>query len=127
MLNPLPFPLGDPNRMAINPDLLGEEGVEIVRGGVIINKIFNLFARYVQKVHLNEFIRKCLHYNPGRSYLDIIGPNDIAYIIFLIKNSKDMRDQDIKNARVGGTSYWQSREEIVTIIHKWKWPEENSG
>jgi hypothetical protein len=28
-----------------------------------------------------------------------------------------------KRARVGGTGYWQSREEIATIVHKWKWPD----
>ncbi len=30
------------------------------------------------------------------------------------------------NARVGGTGYWKSSEEIETIVYKWKWPEENS-
>jgi hypothetical protein len=29
-------------------------------------------------------------------------------------------------ARVGGTGYGKSREEIKTIVYKWKWPEENS-
>ncbi len=123
-LNWLILETGDPERMVINPDLLGE-GVKIVWGGVILNQIFDLFAQYVQKVHLDDFIHKCLHYAPGRSYLDIIGQNDIAYIISLIKNRKDMWDQD-KNVRVRGTGYWQSREEIATIVHKWKWPEENS-
>jgi hypothetical protein len=28
-----------------------------------------------------------------------------------------------KNARVGGIGYGQSREEIKTIVYKWKWPE----
>jgi hypothetical protein len=32
-----------------------------------------------------------------------------------------------KNARVGGTNYWQSREEIATIIHKWKWQKRTQG
>ena len=99
-LNCFVLETGDSDRMPINPDLLGE-GMEIVQGGVIINKIFNLFARYVQKVHLNEFIRKCLHYNPGRSYLDIIGPNDITYIVSLNTNSKDKWDQDIRMQELG--------------------------
>ncbi len=30
------------------------------------------------------------------SYIDIIGPNDIAYVIAVFKNSKDMWDQDIQ-------------------------------
>jgi len=34
--------------------------------------------------------------NKGTSFLDIIGPNDIAYVIAVFKNSKDMWDQDIR-------------------------------
>jgi hypothetical protein len=30
------------------------------------------------------------------------------------------------NARVEGRGYGKSREEIETIVYKWKWPEENS-
>jgi hypothetical protein len=32
-----------------------------------------------------------------------------------------------ENARVGGTGYRQSREEIATIVHKWKWPDRTQG
>ncbi len=63
-----------------NPDLLGE-GVKIEQGSNILNQNFNLLARYEQKVHSDEFIRKCLCYAPGRSYLDVIGPGDITYIV----------------------------------------------
>ncbi len=31
------------------------------------------------------------------------------------------------NERVGATGYGKSREEIETIVYKWKWPEENSS
>ncbi len=51
---------GDPERMAFDPDLLGE-GVKIEQGSNKLNQIFNLFARYVRKVHSDEFIPKCLH------------------------------------------------------------------
>jgi hypothetical protein len=46
-------------------------------------------------VHSDEFIRKAMKINKG-SYIDIIGPNDIAYVIAVFKNSKDMWDQDIQ-------------------------------
>jgi hypothetical protein len=35
-------------------------------------------------------------YNAGRSFLNIIGPSDITYIVSTIKNSKGMWDQDIR-------------------------------
>ncbi len=47
-------------------------------------------------MHSDEFILKCLRYTPGRSYPDVIGPGDIAYIVSIIKNSKDMWDHDLR-------------------------------
>jgi hypothetical protein len=47
-------------------------------------------------VHSDEFICKCLCYAPGRKYLDVIGPGDIAYIVSIIKDSNDMWDQDLR-------------------------------
>ncbi len=40
-------------------------------------------------------------YNAGRSFLDIIGPSDIAYIVSIIKISKGMWDQDIRMQELG--------------------------
>ncbi len=42
-----------------------------------------------------------MHYNAGRSFLDIIGPSDIGYILSIIKNSKGMWDQDIQMQELG--------------------------
>jgi hypothetical protein len=86
--------------MAFDPDLLGE-GVKIEQGRDLLNQIFHLFARYVRKVHSDECICKCLCYAAGRSFLDVIGPGDIAYIVLIIKNSKDMWDQDLRMQELG--------------------------
>jgi hypothetical protein len=77
-----------------DPDLLGEM-VKIEQGSNLLHQIFNLIARYVRKVHSDEHIHKVIRYSTGRSFLDIIGPSDIAYIVSIIKNSKGMWDQDI--------------------------------
>jgi hypothetical protein len=108
-----------------DPDLL-EEMVKIEQGSNLLNHIFNLIVRYVRKVHSDEHIHKVLHYSAGRSFLDVIGPSDIAYIVSIIKNSKDIWDQDIQMQELGGRGYGKSREEIETIVYKRKWPEENS-
>ncbi len=93
MTNNLFFLLtGDPRRETLDPDLLGEI-VKIEQGSNLLNQIFNLFARYVRKVHSDKHICKVLmRYNAGRSFLDIIGPSDIAYIVSIMKNSKGMWD-----------------------------------
>jgi hypothetical protein len=85
---------GDPGREMLDPNLLGEI-VKIEGGSDLIDQIFNLIARYVWKVYSDEHICKVICYNAGRSFLDIIGPSDIAYIVSIIKNSKGMWDQDI--------------------------------
>jgi hypothetical protein len=42
-----------------------------------------------------------MRYNDGRSFLDIIGPSDIVYIVSIIKNSRGMWDQDIQMQDLG--------------------------
>jgi hypothetical protein len=50
--------------------------------------IFDFFARYVRKVHSDRHIKNTLSLSPGMSFLEMIGPSDIAYIITVLKNSK---------------------------------------
>jgi hypothetical protein len=85
---------GDPGRETLDPNLL-KEMVKIEQGSNLLNQIFNLIARYVRKVHSDEHIHKLIRYSAGRSFLNIIGPSDIAHIVSMIKNSKGMWDQDI--------------------------------
>ncbi len=68
---------GDPGRETLHPDLLGKM-VKIEWGSDLLSWIFNLIAKYVWKVHSDEHIRKVIRYNAGRSFLNIIGPSDIA-------------------------------------------------
>jgi hypothetical protein len=83
-----------------DPDLLGEM-VKIDQGSNLLNQIFNFIVRYVRKVHSDEHIHKVICYSAGRSFLDVIGSSDIAYIVLIIKNSKDMWDQDIQMQELG--------------------------
>jgi len=46
-------------------------------------------------VQSDVFIRKALKDKPGTSFTDIVGPNDIAYVIAIFKNGKNMWDQVI--------------------------------
>ncbi len=42
-----------------------------------------------------------MRYNAGRSFLDIIGPSDIAYVVSIMKNSKGIWEQDIRMQELG--------------------------
>jgi hypothetical protein len=91
---------GDPNRENINPDKLGT--LDITGADEADNHgLFDFFARYVRKVHSDEFIRKTLKLGKGTSFIDVIGPNDIAYVIAVFKNSQEMWDQDIRMRESG--------------------------
>ncbi len=114
---------GVPGRETLDLDLLGEM-VKIERGSNLLDQIFDLIARHVWKAHSDEHIHKVIRYSAGRSFLNIIGPSDIAYIVSIIK--KGHVGSGHTSARAGGRVYGKSREEIETIVYKWKWPEENS-
>jgi len=86
---------GDSNRENISPDELGT--LDITGADEADNHgLFDFFARYVRKVHSDEFIRKTLKLGKGTSFIDVIGPNDIAYVIAVFKNSQEMWDQVIR-------------------------------
>ncbi len=75
--------------------------MKIEQGSDLLDQILNLIARYVWKVHADEHICRAIRNSAGRSFLDVIGPSDIAYIISMIKNSKGMWDQDIRVQELG--------------------------
>ena len=86
---------GDPNRENINPDELGT--LDITGAEEADNHgLFDFFACCVRKVHSDDFIRKTLKLGKGTSFIDVLGPNNIAYVIAVFKNSQEMWDQDIQ-------------------------------
>jgi hypothetical protein len=98
-----------------DPDLLGEM-VKIEQGSNLLNQIFNLIARYVWKVHSGEHIRKCLRFSAGRRFLDVIGPGDIAYIVLIIKNSKDIWDQDLQMQEMGAQAMGNPEKKLKPLF-----------
>ena len=74
--------------MAENPDLEGEE-------------IYDFLGRYVRRVHSDDFIRRTLKSYPESSFVDVMTPSDIAYVIAIIKNSGEMWDQNVRMKEMG--------------------------
>ena len=58
--------------------------------------VYDFLARYVRKLHSDRYIKKTLADNPGKSFLAVIGPSDVAYVISLLKNSIDVWKYDIE-------------------------------
>ncbi len=106
---------GDPGREMLDPDVLGKM-VKIEQCSNLLTRIFNLIARYVRKVHSDEHIRKLICYSAGRSFLDIIQPSDIAYIISMIKNSKGMWEQDIQVQELGAEAMENPEKKLKPLF-----------
>ncbi len=98
--------IGDPGRETFDPDLLGEM-VKIEQGSVLLNQIFNLIARYVQNVHSDEHICKSLPYSAGKN---------LAYVVLIIKNSKDMWDQVLQFWELGAQAMGNQEKKLKPLF-----------
>jgi hypothetical protein len=54
--------------------------------------------------------------NPGRSYLDIIGPNNIVNVVALIKNSKYMWDQVVQMQELGAQAIGNQEKKLQPLF-----------
>jgi len=82
--------------LAEHPDLEREE-------------IYDFLGRYVRRVHSDDFIRRTLKSYPQSSFIDIMTPSDIAYVIAIVKNSGEMWDQNVRMTEMGQRA-WGSKE-----------------
>ena len=74
--------------MAEHPDLEGEE-------------IYDFLGRNVWRVHRDNYIRRTLKSYPQSSFVDVMIPSDIAYVIAIVKNSGEMWDQNVRMREMG--------------------------
>ncbi len=58
--------------------------------------LYDFIARYVWKVFADTLITKALHLSPRYSFLDVIWPSDIAYVISRVKNLKGIWDHEVE-------------------------------
>jgi hypothetical protein len=63
--------------------------------------VYKFFARYVRKVYSDCDIKTDLKNNEGLSFVDKITPSDKAFVISVIKNGRDVWDQNIKMKQLG--------------------------
>ena len=66
-----------------------------------IENMLDFIARYVRKVHSDVFIRSTMRKAPEWSFLEFIGPSNIAYLLAVFKNGQATWDQEIK-MKAGG-------------------------
>ena len=54
---------------------------------------------------------------PQSSFIDIMTPSDIAYVIAIVKNSGEMWDQNVRMTEMGQRARVFKGEEVTTIVH----------
>jgi hypothetical protein len=86
--------IGDNNRGSMDPDML-KEGIKNYMNSMARVYLYKFIARYVRKAHPDSIIMQDLSENLGVSFINMITPSDIAYVICLVKNGEDMWDQKI--------------------------------
>ena len=76
----------DGKSAAINPDGSSNRVMHWHRNKKM-DELMDFLSRYVRNVHADCYFRKLLLNSPGCTFLDIITPSDIDYVISVIKNS----------------------------------------
>jgi hypothetical protein len=96
----------DKNRDNVDPDKL-KNGITNYPSPEDKEILYMFFARYVRKAHSDSAIKSELRNNAGLSFVDIISPRDIAFVINVIKNGWDVWDQKIRMKELGAAVHGQ--------------------
>ncbi len=84
----------------MNPDKL-KNGLQDFRCDKDKEEMFMFLAQYVRKTHSDSEIKRELKSNEGMSVVDLITPSDIAFVIRVIKNARNVWDQTVSKVGLG--------------------------
>ncbi len=81
----------DENREKIDPDKL-RNGLDDYTFSCDKAIVYKFFARYVRKVYSDNDVKTDLKNDKGLSFVDKITPSDIAFVISVLKNCRNVWD-----------------------------------
>ncbi len=79
--------------------------------------MYESFARYLRKVYSDSDIKTNLKNNEGLSFIDKITPSDIAFVISVLKNGREVWDQNIKMKQLGAVVHGDRETKKRTIVY----------
>jgi hypothetical protein len=94
------FNSDDKDRNNVHPDKL-KNGLRDFGDEQEMEWLYMFLAKYVRKTHSDSEIKRQLKSNEGMSFLDLITPSDIAFVISVIKNARHVWDQHIRKIGLG--------------------------
>ncbi len=105
----------DKNRDDINPDKL-KNGITEYPSPEDKEILYMFFGRYVGKAHSNSAIKSELRNNEGLLFVDIISPSNIAFVISVIKNGRDVWDQKIRMKELGAAVHGEREVKVRPLF-----------
>jgi hypothetical protein len=90
----------DKDQNNVNPDKL-KNGLRDFGGDKEKEVVYMFLVKYVRKTHSDSEIKRQLKSNEGMSFVDLITPSDIAFVISVIKNARHVWDQTIRKIGLG--------------------------
>jgi hypothetical protein len=67
--------------------------------------VYKFFARYVRKVYSDSDIKTDLKNNEGLSFVDKNTSSDIVFVTSVLKNGRNVWDQNIKMKQLSAAMY----------------------
>jgi hypothetical protein len=105
----------DKNRDDIDPDKL-KNGINDYPLSQDKEILYGFFANYIRKAHSDSGIKNELKNNEGLSFVDIISPSNIAFVISVIKNGRNAWDQTIKMRELGAAVHGKQEVKLRPLF-----------
>ncbi len=80
------------------------------------NELYKFIALYVRKLYSDILITRELCRMTGCSFLNLIRPGDIAYVIALVNNGRDMWDQMLQMRALGAAAHKEKEEKLRPLF-----------
>ncbi len=81
----------------IDPDKY-QMGIQRFTEEETLDELFQFIALYIQRLYSDAHLQKNMERFVNKTFLEMITPSDIAYVLVLIKNSQGVWDRDMRVA-----------------------------
>jgi hypothetical protein len=102
-------------KIGIDPDKL-KNGITDYPSPEDKEILYMFFVRYVRKAHSDVAIKSELRNNEGLLFIDIIFLSNIAFVISVIKNGRDVWDQKIRIKESGAAVHGEREVKVRSLF-----------
>jgi hypothetical protein len=103
----------DKNRVKIDPDKL-RNGLDHYASSSDKAELYKFLARYVRKVYPDTDIKNDL--KKILTFIDRITPSDIAFVISILRNGRNVWDQTIKMKQLGAAVHGERETRLRPLF-----------